>query len=58
MCCDTLANGGVDTGEDQEGILEHGLDEGRAIPRKKMVYQQTQEELDEHMRTHIPFRAW
>ena len=58
ICCDTLANEGMDTGEDQEGILEDEIGEGRAIPRKKMVYQPTQEEWDEHMRTHIPFRAW
>ena len=34
------------------------MEDGRAIPRKKMVYQPTQEEWDEHMRIHIPCRAW
>ena len=58
ICCDTLAGEGMDTGEDQDGILEDRIEEGRAIPRKKMVYQPTQDEWDEHMRTLIPFRAW
>ena len=55
---DTLGNKGMDTGEDLEGILGEEMEEGRAIPGQKRVYQPTQEEWDEHMITHTPFRAW
>ena len=57
ICSDLLANESMDAGEYQDGVLGEELDEGRAIPRKKMVCQPTQEEWDEHMRTQIPFRA-
>ena len=55
---DVLANEGMDMGEDQEEIMGEGIGEGRAIPRKNMVYEPTKAEWDEHCRTHIPFRAW
>ena len=37
----------MDAGEDQEGILGEGIDEGRAVPTRKMVYQLFTEEWDE-----------
>ena len=52
---ETLANE-----EDVESVREdeEESEEGRAIAGQKAIYKPTQEEWDEHMRTHIPFRRW
>ena len=41
---------------DQEG--EEKEEEARNIKGKKLIRQPNQEEYDEHMRTHMPFRKW
>ena len=41
---------------DKEG--EEKEEEARNIKGKKLIRQPNQEEYDEHMRTHIPFRKW
>ena len=53
---DTLANEGTEIGGEREADEE--LDEGRVIKGQKIVYQPSQQEWDDHMRTHIPFRKW
>ena len=58
ICSDTLANEGMELDEDQEEIPEEIGKEGRVIPGKKMIYEPTKAEFDEHSRTHCPFRAW
>ena len=41
----------VGDSEEEEG-------EGRVISSQKIIYQPSQQEWDDHMRTHIPFRKW
>ena len=53
----------IDKRKSAEGVIieqerDEGGEEARIIKGKKMVRQPTQEEYDEHMRTHIPFRKW
>ena len=55
---DTLANEGMEVDQDHDALPGDGLEEGRAIPGKKRVYEPTKEEYDEHCRTHCPFRSW
>ena len=55
ICTDALANEGMDLDGDHGEISGDELEEGRVIPGKKMVYQPSKAEWDEHMRTHIPF---
>ena len=52
---ETLANE-----EDVESNKEEGeeSEEARQIAGQKAIYKPTQEEWDDHMRTHIPFRRW
>ena len=50
---DALANEVVEHSEGQEDE-----EEGRAISGQKMLYQPSQQEWDDHQRTHIPFRKW
>ena len=49
---DALANENADSDMEIEG------EEGRPIGGQKMIYQPSQQEWDDHMRTHIPFRKW
>ena len=53
---DTLANDSTEIGGEREAVEEH--DEGRVIKGQKILYQPSQQEWDDHMRTHIPFRKW
>ena len=47
---DVLANKDLDMDGDHGALPGEGFSEGRAIPGKKMVYEPTKEELDEHCR--------
>ena len=42
----------------EETIEEEIEEEGRKIKGKPEVYQPTKEEVEDHYRTHIPFRSW
>ena len=53
LCYDTLANEDDAIGKECE---EEGSDEGRVIKSQKILYQPSQQEWDDHMRTHIPLR--
>ena len=57
ICSDVLANEGMDIDGDHGALPGERSGEGRAIPGKKMVYEPTKEEFDEHCRTHYPFRS-
>ena len=52
ICADVLANEGMDVDGGHEALPREGISEGRAIPGKKMVYEPTKEDLDEHCRSH------
>ena len=58
VCIDTLANEGMDLEGDEGNIPGEWHCEGGAIPLKNIVYQPSKEEWDEHMVTHLSFRAW
>ena len=53
---DTLANEGNEIGEECDA--GEGQEEGRVIKSQKILYQPSQQEWDDHQRTHIPFRKW
>ena len=48
ISADTLASEGMEVDRDHDALPGDGLEEGRAIPGKKRVYEPTKEEYDEH----------
>ena len=61
VCKSTCAQSGkaVDEWEIMEGEEEEDMEEeGRVIRGPQAIYKPSQEEWDNHMKSHIPFRRW